>query len=315
MNSEYDIRGKKVNRSALEDEAKRIVDSVRYTDYRHREEVDESTGTYIMDCSGFISYILKRVAPEHLGVIPKEIDKRGPGPDDFYEYFSTLTTKAERWRPIHCLDDVLGGDIMVWRHEGRIKPHDDTGHVLMVAEMPTAQADGIYSVRVYDSSNLPHNDDTRRDGVTGVGGGEIKFKVDSRRKPTSVQFTVGESFESCSIAVGRAEPVSDVAPNWPAFFEKQLKEAKDELGEAQQHHERALKERAQLEEQLKQAKEQLNQAQRDRDQALNERAELEEQLKQAKRSTGPGSAASREEIDEKLSFKRFSERKVMNSAL
>jgi hypothetical protein len=281
MNSEYDIdRAKKVNRGALADEGKRIVNNVRYTNYRHRDQVDESTGTYIMDCSGFISHVLKRVAPEHLGVIQKEIDELLPRACDFYEYFSMLTPEAGGcWRPIDSLHDVRRGDIMAWRYKGQIRPPDDTGHVLIVAETPDAQSDGNYSVRMHDSGNLRHNDDTRRGGVTGVGSGEIKFRVDSKRRPTSVQFKVGDSFYRCAVAVARAEPFIDVASNGPASVDKRLKDAAEQLDEARRDREQALNERAELDKRLKDATEQLEQARRDRKQALNERADLDKQLK------------------------------------
>jgi hypothetical protein len=51
-------------------EALRIVDNTRHTTYQHDIFIDEATGTYNADCSGFVSYILGRVAPAHLDLIP-----------------------------------------------------------------------------------------------------------------------------------------------------------------------------------------------------------------------------------------------------
>src|SRR5271166_156571 len=176
-------------RDTVAAEGRRIVDNVRYTDYRHHTEVDESTGTYIMDCSGFVSYVLERVAPALLAMIRKEVDQPRLRAFEFYEYFSTLKPQqSDGWHRIRRLPDVRRGDIIAWRHPGLIEPHEDTGHVLIVAHPPSAHADDIYSVSVYDSSDIPHNDDTRQDGVTGVGMGEIKFRADSDGRPTSFQF-------------------------------------------------------------------------------------------------------------------------------
>jgi hypothetical protein len=206
-------------------EGNRIVDNVRYTDYRHHTEVDEATGTYIMDCSGFVSYVLKRVAPVLLGMIPKEVDQPRPRAFEYYEYFRKPESDG-CWHLIHRLPDVQRGDVIAWRHPGPIEPHEDTGHVLIVAQTPVpvwrksthrngealetvfpAHADDIYSVSVYDSSDIPHNDDTRKDGVTGVGMGEIKFRTDVDGRPTSFQFNAGDLFYSYPIAIGRPEVI------------------------------------------------------------------------------------------------------------
>jgi len=51
-------------------EALRILGNTRHTTYQHDIFIDEATGTYDVDCSGFVSYILGRVAPAHLDLIP-----------------------------------------------------------------------------------------------------------------------------------------------------------------------------------------------------------------------------------------------------
>lgn len=200
---------KKEIRDTVAAEGERIVDNVRYTDYRHHTEVDESTGTYIMDCSGFVSYVLERVAPALLAMIPKEVDQPWPRAFEFYEYFSALKRQqSDGWDPIPRLPDVRRGDIIAWRHPGAIKPQEDTGHVLIVNQTPSAHADDIYSVSVYDSSDIPHNGDTRQDGVTGVGMGEIKFRADSDGRPTSFQFKVRDLWYSDPIAIARPEALT-----------------------------------------------------------------------------------------------------------
>jgi hypothetical protein len=201
-------------RDKVADESKRIVRNVRYTDYKHQTEVDEYTGTYIMDCSGFVSYALDRVAPSHLAMIPKEADQPRPRAFKFYEYFSALKPNTNGWHRIHHLLQVRRGDIIAWRHPGPIKPHNDTGHVLIVAEAPMGQDEQIsaVTVHVYDSSNVPHNQDTRRDGVTGVGMGAVVFLADSQGRPSSFQFKVGDRFYSFPIAVGRIQAFNDAIP-------------------------------------------------------------------------------------------------------
>ena len=100
--------------------------------------------------------------------------------------------------------------MMAWRFP-KIEPHHDTGHVVFVAETPTEDGGGIFSVRVYDSAAQPHFSDTRGVGdgkfATGIGSGFIKFKVDDAGRPTAFQFAPSDQFETLPIAIGRLEPL------------------------------------------------------------------------------------------------------------
>jgi hypothetical protein len=51
-------------------EALRILENTQQTRYQHDIYIDEGTGIYDVDCSGFVSYILELVAPYHLELIP-----------------------------------------------------------------------------------------------------------------------------------------------------------------------------------------------------------------------------------------------------
>ena len=46
-------------------EAEAILLSVVHTDHQHDTYVDVATGTYDMDCSDYVGYILQRIAPLH----------------------------------------------------------------------------------------------------------------------------------------------------------------------------------------------------------------------------------------------------------
>ncbi len=79
---------------------------------------------------------------------------------------------------------------------------------MFVAETPTVDDTGVFSVRVYDSADQAHFDDTRGTGDTGVGSGIINFLVDSVGEPTEFLFAPGEQFTTLPIVIGRAEPLS-----------------------------------------------------------------------------------------------------------
>src|SRR5271155_4291678 len=56
-------------RLQVADEALRILENMQQTKYVHDLFIDEATETYDVDCSGFVSYILGQVAPNHLSLI------------------------------------------------------------------------------------------------------------------------------------------------------------------------------------------------------------------------------------------------------
>ena len=69
-------------------EGKRELAAVKESFYQHKTDVNESVGRFYFDCSGFLSYALKRVAPEAYSEIPisRSREKR-PLAHDFYKFF------------------------------------------------------------------------------------------------------------------------------------------------------------------------------------------------------------------------------------
>jgi hypothetical protein len=69
--------------------------------------------------------------------------------------------------------------------------------VVFAAETPTMDDQGYFAVRVYDSANVPHFDDTRGDGPgqwpSGVGSGFINLQVDDDGQPVAFQFGCSSS--------------------------------------------------------------------------------------------------------------------------
>jgi hypothetical protein len=84
---------------------------------------------------------------------------------------------------------------------------------VIVAEPATVDEAGIFSMRVYDSDDKPHFDDTRGSGAgrfpTGVGSGVVKFKVDGAGRPIAYLFAPPDTaeFSYRPIAIGRTEPL------------------------------------------------------------------------------------------------------------
>lgn len=152
-------------RDSVAAEAEKILLSVVHTVYQHETYVDVARGTYDMDCSGYVGYVLQQVAPRHYLTIPCDSKAGLPLAFDFYDRFSGLPAGgADGWRPIAAPAEVHRGDIVAWRSE-LIEPHSNTGHVFIVVDEPELFDDGVISVLAYDSSNIRHYDDT---AVTGA---------------------------------------------------------------------------------------------------------------------------------------------------
>ncbi len=82
-------------------EAEAILHSVRHTIYIHETHVDVATGTYDMDCSAYVGYVLQRIAPQHYDTIHNGRGAHGPLAVDFYHRFDALPAGgADGWRPI-----------------------------------------------------------------------------------------------------------------------------------------------------------------------------------------------------------------------
>jgi len=185
-----------------------IVDSLEQTAYQYTENIDAEAGIYDCDCNAFVGYILEQQAPIHYGLIPKEADRDRPRAFEYYNFFSSLTPFSKGgWHRIDLLANARPGDIIAWRFP-ELEIGHDTGHVMFVAVMPMVDDSSIFSVRIYDSADQPHFDDTRGPDDTGVGSGVIQFEVNTAGQPISFLFAPAERFTALSIAIGRPEPLS-----------------------------------------------------------------------------------------------------------
>jgi hypothetical protein len=72
-------------------EAERILRDTRHTYYTHNMHVDVTTGTYNMDCSELVDYVLEQVAPLHLANIPKETSQPRQRAFEYQVHFGAST--------------------------------------------------------------------------------------------------------------------------------------------------------------------------------------------------------------------------------
>jgi hypothetical protein len=140
-------------------------------------------------------------------MIRKEADWPRPRAFKYYEFFNSLTPESTAgWRQIDVLREARRGDIIAWRFP-TAEEDRNTGHVLFVADTPSADELGILTVRVYDAAAEPHSNDTRGNGENGVGSGFIKFEFSEEGRPTAFWFAPAwDQYTTLPIVIGRLEP-------------------------------------------------------------------------------------------------------------
>jgi hypothetical protein len=201
----------------IAEQAESIVNSLTHTVYQHTDNIDPAAGIYDTDCNGFVAYVLSFAAPGLVELIAPQTRPTRPLAYEYYDYFASLPPESTGgWSRIEVLADVRRGDIMTWRFP-EIVPGENTGHVLIVAETPSLDPSGeFFVVRVYDSADTAHFDDTRAPGgkpsptgATGVGSGFINFKIDDMGRPVAFLFAppATANYAVESITTGRARPL------------------------------------------------------------------------------------------------------------
>jgi hypothetical protein len=194
--------------SLLLSEGERELSLMRTSFYQHQTDVDEASGRFNYDCSGFLDYALQKVSPLAYAQLPISKPKsRRPLAQDFYNLFSSRSTKSSsHWQHIRKLNNVHAGDVVAW-----LRPIDNdsnnTGHVMLVKGEPrlNPQRNDEILISVIDSTSSPHAQDSRRKGQTGLGSGTIGILVNRKSEPIAYRWRGGKSEreEQTSITFGR----------------------------------------------------------------------------------------------------------------
>ncbi len=106
--------------SRLLEEGQRELNLMQTSSYQHKTEVDEPSGQFDYDCSGFLDYALKKVARAAYAELPiSRPSAKRPLAQDFYSFFSSLTfssltVKTAHWEPIYKATGLKPGDLVSW---------------------------------------------------------------------------------------------------------------------------------------------------------------------------------------------------------
>ena len=190
------------------DEAMRILNGLKKTEYKHKTDIDEEKGVYLCDCSGFVGYVLNQTVAKDDPKGPLGDGKNRPLAMHYSKAFEEAPSKAEggSWQRIERVKDARPGDVIAWRH-AEPKP-GNTGHVVIVAERPVKEEKGLMRVVVIDSTTKPQVDDTRAAGTSGIGRGTMWIQVDNSGRPVAhVRGSRDAEPKAEPISIGRAVPV------------------------------------------------------------------------------------------------------------
>ena len=185
---------------SLAAEAHRELSAARQTRYQHITDVDEQTGRFDYDCSGFVGYALRRIDPAAYRALP--VSKTRPLAQDIV----TAIRAGGFWQRVPAVTELGPGDLVAWLTPDD-SDSDNTGHVMIVLAVPTrSQRAGEWLVQVADSTTSPHAADRRvAGGPTGLGQGTIGLTTDTSERPVAYYWRGGVStkLEHTEIALGR----------------------------------------------------------------------------------------------------------------
>jgi hypothetical protein len=209
LNLTFAASSQSIEKSLLLQEAERQLAAKQTSTYQHITDVDESSGRYNYDCSGFLHYSLQRVFPEAYAELPVSRSKvHRPLAQDFYALFSSKAQETKHWERIRKASDLRAGDIVAWLRPQDLDSHN-TGHVMLVRAKPSPNPDRLNEILipVIDSTSAPHANDSRsrEKGQTGLGTGMIGVVQNTEGEPIAYYWRGGLSKreEITPIAFGR----------------------------------------------------------------------------------------------------------------
>lgn len=193
--------------AALAGEAARQLAAMKTSTYSHHTSIDEASGRFEYDCSGFVGYALGNVEPEAFAEL-RAATVRRPLAKHFVTFFTS--NPSGHWRRVPRVLDLVPGDVLAW-----LRPADvvtkNTGHVMIVREAPhrdSKRADEIV-VPIWDSTHVRHgtNDSRTASGADGLGTGEVLLIVDASGAPLEYRWSRGTKARehATTIAMGHLE--------------------------------------------------------------------------------------------------------------
>lgn len=156
------------------------------TRYQHKTLVHLKKGIFFWDCSGMSAWILARAAPR--------ARKKLPGKHPMARKFHNVIAKSPEgkfkagWRKLSGPEQIRPGDVFAWVRPEWWTKSKNSGHVGFVVgpPYPSPTYEGVWLMRIADSSSYRHEDDSRpAGGEGGYGTGVMGFAFDDEGEGTA----------------------------------------------------------------------------------------------------------------------------------
>lgn len=147
---------------ALYAEAVRVLSQVRATRYTGSYVVDEETGRFELNCSGFLSMLLYEVSPETLATVDRSGKHYRPRAEDFHRSILRAGPQGDGtgWLRLERVSDLHPGDVVAWLRPAERSASSATGHVMVALGRPRINPARPAEVLlpVADCTLSPHGD-------------------------------------------------------------------------------------------------------------------------------------------------------------
>lgn len=189
-------------KSKVWEEAKNIVIGIKnkklFSKYSHSNKVDLSSGSYEVNCFGFVNHILITQKMENsLQEVQNFIDSQeniprplnlNPCPVDYVLFLKAITPK-QYWIPIYDAKLLTPGDIIAYSSDKKYISPEQGQHIMIVADtIKSSSGSPLIWVPIFDSTKISHGlDDSRKIG-NGIGQGTIGLELDDQGVPRKLQW-------------------------------------------------------------------------------------------------------------------------------
>ncbi len=208
--------------------------NMNWTKYVHNKDkiIDDATGVYKFDCSGFVGQIvLKKVLPDHYEDLDKhvknitdidggEMNVVRPLAASFYDYFrdeilvnpDTISAENNYWKVFTSIDSLKRGDLIVVRYNDswrQTTQNKTTGHVMIAWNIGSVNSSNVVEIQVMDATSSAHTTiaDTRtmnsppiaeelNGKKSGIGFGRMKYLISTnkRRRPYAYKWSLNSKY-------------------------------------------------------------------------------------------------------------------------
>jgi hypothetical protein len=186
--------------------AHQILNTMKMTVYQHVTDIDPAAGQYNCDCSGLVSFLLKKELPQHYKAITYPSRLKHPRAIEFAKNFAAAPADpkpTDLWQHIQRVADARPGDLWAW-HKDPLPETGSTGHIVLFDSTPRQVAPDVYEITVIDSTTKAHHDDTRKPDETGVGRGTMYLQTDAQGHPIGYASRSAQGpFLHTPMAIGR----------------------------------------------------------------------------------------------------------------